>query len=436
MKEKNQEIEAYTKLLMKCVTEKDCFDESLVSYLLNYKRELIEGDTFIKRESSGVTKGNLWGYIKNESKTQDLEKWAKLLNKDINDEPSYQYIKFNFHDYEKRKRNAKYKPLYFKGYGTSDHYVEVSQYFLNIVQEDYEVKKINPEKLSETELKLIINDLLHDNNIRDHFLSRKENYNQLIDKLSNYIVENYEEMEKLAKDDKKSIIRMIAMGDNTINHAFQNIQGEKRDNFIKQYDLEEKYLTYMRYTDIGKDFLIHFIYTYKDKDFWIKELNCYSKKENTFSIRNAIKDLMTMSNGIDYMYETGTHKIHDWNTAKFTTQVDTNLYGNKYQRVLQILEFFKEELKGATNYKEEMEKLMIVAIADKNEHLFKTVKKFMQKENGYQEEMIFNNIIYKEVSNAQKDFMLEMKKKEVKELNDKLSNKLEEKGIKEKKLKI
>lgn len=79
---------------------------------------------------------------------------------------------------------------------------------------------------------------------------------------------------------------------------------------------------------------------------------------------------------------------------------------------------------------------MIVAIVDKNENLYFTIKDFMIKENGDQEDMNFKSSIYKEVVKEREEFLTQMKTKEIKELNKKLSEKLEEKGIKEKKFKI
>lgn len=436
MKEYNQEIEAYTKLLMKCVSDNDFFDEGLVTYLLNYKREIIEGQNFISRESFGVIKSNLWGYIKNEVKESDIEKWAILLNKDIKEEAIYYYLKFNFCDRDKKERRTEYKPLYFKGYGKSDHYIEVSKDFLNIVQMDYSEKKLNPEKLTETELKLIINDLINDNNINVQQVIKKENHEQLIVRIKDYIIENYEEMEKLAKTDKKSLVRLIAMGSEVINEAFQSIRGKEREDFISKYQIEDKVFTYMRYKDINKDYLVNMITGYKDKEFWIKEFKCYNKKENNFSVRNAIKDFMLIGRRLDEMYETQSHKINDWTNQKLTIPIDTSFYGKKYERILDVLNFFKEELKGAVNYREEMEKLMIIAIVEENEYLFKNVKTFMKDEKGNQEDMNFTNGIYKEVEKVKKDFLDKMKKREIKDLNDKLSLKLEEKGVKDKKMKI
>lgn len=436
MKEYNQEIESYTKLLMKCVLDNDFFDEGLITYLLNYKRDIIEGQNFISRENFGVIKSNLWGYIKNKVKDSDIEKWAILLNKDIKEEVIYHYLKFNFCDKDKRDRRMEYKPLYFKEYGKRDQYVEVSKDFLNIVQIDYSEKKINPEKLTETELKLIMNDLINDNNINVQRLIRKENHEQLIVKIKDYIIENYEEMEKLAKEDKKSLIRIIAMGNEIINEAFQSIQGKEREKFISKYQIEDKVFTYMRYKDINKDYVVNMVTGYKDKEFWIKEFKCYNKKENKFYIKNAIKDFIIIDLRLEEMYETQNHKINDWNNQKLSIPIDTSFYGKKYERILDILKFFKEELKSSANYKQEMEKLMIIAIVEENEYLFKSVKTFMKDENDNQEDMDFKNGIYKEVYNVKKDFLEKMKKREIKEFKERLSVKLEEKGIKNKKMKI
>ena len=106
MKIHNQEIEAYTNLLMKCVSDNDYFDEGLVQYLLNYKRDIIEGYYFLQKESFGVTKSNLWGYIKskNYKDIATIEKWANILNIDINEKATYQYLKFNFYDRDKKDR--------------------------------------------------------------------------------------------------------------------------------------------------------------------------------------------------------------------------------------------------------------------------------------------------------------------------------------------
>lgn len=439
MKEHNQEIEAYTKLLMKCVSDNDYFDEGLVNYLINYKKDIIEGYYFIKRENYGVVKSNLWGYIKNQKykNKENIEKWAKILNKDINEKATYQYLKFNFYDRDKKDRRAQYKPFYFKGYGTTDNYLEVSEDFLDITQSSYYGIPINAKDLTKNELKLIINDLINDSNINGNSrLNNSLGIDILIERVKDFIIENFEEMESIAKEDKKSLLRVIAMGDNIINAAFQSIQGKQRDEMVEKYKLEEKYLTYMRYKDISKRFLVYSLSNYQDKDFWIKELKCYSKKTNTFHITEAIKDFIQIGSRIHEIYETQTHKISNWNNARFITEVDGYWKKEKENSILDALNFFKSELKGAINYKEEMEKLMIVAIVDKNENLYFTIKDFMIKENGDQEDMNFKTAIYKEVVKEREEFLTQMKEKEIKELNKKLSEKLEEKGIKEKKFKI
>lgn len=437
--EDSKEIEAYTKLLMKCVSDEEYFDESLIKYLLNYKREIIEGYYFIKRETYGVIKSNLWGYIKSQKYNNEkkIEKWAKILNKEVNEKATYKYIKFNFYDREKRDRKAEYKPFYFKSYGKTDQYIEVSEEFLNITENNRYDIKIDASNLNENEIKLIMNDVINDSNVNGHGrLENKEGIEGLISKIKEHIVSNYEELEKIAKEDKKSILRVIAMGDNILNSAFQSIQGKERDEMINKYKLEEKYLMYMRYKDISKSFLVHSLYEYKDKEFWIKEFNCYSKKENIFSVREAIKDFIQIGSRIDEMYETKKHNISNWKQVKFITEVDSYWSNEKSNRILNIINFFKEELKNSKNYKEEMEKLMIVAIIDKSEKLYFTIKDFMSKENGDKEDMDFKHPIYKEVSKVNSDFIITMKKKEIEKLNKKLSEKLEPKGNKEKKLKI
>lgn len=433
MKEYNKETEAYTNLLMKCVSDSDFFDESLVKYLLNYKRDIIDGYHFYDRKPFGVVKSDLWGYVKSKSNNDDITKWAILLNKDLKKEPVYQYLKFNFSDREKRDKKAEYKPLYFKGYGKTERYLEVSPELLKVTTEFSKEKIIYPENLSEIEMKLIINDLLNDNNIHYSTIIRKENHEKLINKIKDFIINNYEEMENLAKEDKKSIIRLIGMGNNIIKIAFQSIVGEERENFLKKHNLEEKYITYMRYKDVDLDFLVECIETYKDKNFWIKNLNCYCKKENTFSIKNAIKDILIIK---PILYENQSYNMLNFYKGGLIKLVDESIYGEKYKIILNILNFFKEELKGASNYKEEMEKFIIAAIIEKNHYLYKTIKKFMIKENGYQEDMDFKSPLYIEVVNKNEGFLNEIKEEDIKELNNKLLEKLEEKNQKMKKMKI
>lgn len=439
-KEYNQEIEAYTKLLMKCVTEEDFFDEGLVHYLLNYKKEIIEGYYFKQREYYGVIKSNLWGYVKNNANDAKKEKWAKILNIDINEPAKYQYLKFNFYEREKRDRNTEYKPLFFKGYGKTDNYLEVSEEFLRITKDHYGENKtpIQVNELSETEMKLIINDCLNDSNVNTYGrLEKIAGFDKLIDRIKNFLINHFEEIESLAKEDKKGFLRLISMGNNLINESFQSIEGKEREEFIEKHKLEEKLLTYMRYKNINKDFFIECLYNYKNKDFWLKTLNCYAKSKNRFSVSDAIKDIILISNSLEDMFESKTYNQSiNWKKFNYYTIVDEEYDNKKYERIGKILNFFKEELKNAVNYKEEMEKLMLVAIGKENKELYKIVKNFMRKENGYQEDMEFNHPVFKKVCEEQQDFLRKMKEEEIEEFNEKLENKLIAKEIKSKPNKI
>lgn len=439
-KEYNQEIEAYTKLLMKCVTEDDFFDEGLVNYLLNYKKEIIEGYYFKQREYYGVIKSNLWGYIKNNANDIKKEKWAKILNVDVNTPVTYQYLKFNFYDREKRDRHSEYKPLFFKEYGKTDHYLEVSEDFLIITEDSYkEIKReLQVEKLSDIEIKLIINDCLNDSNINRYSrLEKIPGFEKLIYRLKDFLINNYEEIETLGKEDKKAFLRLISTGNNLINIAFQSIEGKEREDFVQKNKLEEKLLTYMRYKNINKDYFIDCLYNYKNKDYWIQTLNCYSKSKNKFNISNAIKDIISISSTIETMYETKTYNTGlNWKKYNYYTIIDEGYNNSKYERIEKILQFFKNELKNSSNYKEEMEKLIIVAIGKENKELYKIIKNFMKKENGYQEDMDFYNPIYKKVIEEQKEFMNKMREEEIEEFNEKLETNLVEKGVKSKPNKI
>lgn len=443
MSKYNPEIEAYTNLLMKCVNDDDFFDEGLVNYLLNYKREIIEGYYFKKKESHGVVKSNLWGYIKSNTYIKKQEKWAKLLNKDINSPIKYEYLKFNFEEREKRDRKVEYKPLYFREYGKNDQYLEVGEEFLKIVRNNYKNEKdneeqINVESLNEIEIKLIINDCLNDTNIDKYNRLRNiPGYNDLLVRIKNHIIDNYEDMEQLANESKKSLLRLIAMGNSTINEAFQSITSREREQFIEKHNLEEKLLTYMRYKDINKNYLINSIQDYKDKNFWMRTLKCFSEDKSVLSIFNMLQDVIKVSSPVEDMYKTGNIpsfiKLENYN---YYTNVDEYAGVENYERITKLLNFFKEDIKNASNYKEEMEKLMILAIGSESEQLYKISKVFMTKEDGYQEDMDFQSVLYKKVIEAKSEFVRKMKKQEVKEFNEKLENKLLAKGIKEKTLKI
>lgn len=440
MSKYNPEIEAYTNLLMKCVKDDDFFDEGLVTYLLNYKREIIEGYYFKQKESYGVIKSNLWGYIKNQTNEKKKAKWAQILNKNIDEPINYEYLKFNFYDRERTDRKVEYKPLYFRDNGKNDKYLEVSEEFLNIVDEKYDEKgpSININKLNETELKLIMNDCFNDNNINRYGrLSKRPGFSDLVERMKNHLINNYEEIEQLSQLSKKSFLRSIAMGNNLINYAFQSIRGKEREEFIQKHNLEEKLLTYMRYKSINKSYLIDCLYDYKDKQFWMKELNCFSKDKSRLSIKNMIADIIKISTTIENMYLTQTiSNVVDLKKYKYYSEENEYSGIEKYKRIGDILNFFKEEIKSTMNYKEEMEKLMIVAIGSESEQLYHITKTFMQNEDGYQEDMDFKNVLYKKVVEVKGEFLLKMKQKEVEQLNEKLNTKLVEKGIKEKTLKI
>lgn len=441
MSKYNPEIEAYTNLLMQCVDDDNLFDEGLVNYLLNYKRDIIEGYYFKQRENYGVIKTNLWGYVKNKNGEKKKNKWAKLLNKDINEPIKYEYLKFNFEDRDKKDRKVEYKPLFFREYGKNDQYLEVGEEFLKIVQNNYKnenQEQIKVENLNDIEIKLIINDCLNDSNInRFNRLSKVPGYIDLVLKIKEFLVNNFEEIETLAKSDKKGFLRLISMGDDTINCAFQSIRGKQREDFIQKYNLEDKLLTYMRYKDISKDYFIDCLYDYKDKQFWINELNCFSKDKSILSIKDMIKDIIKISTLIEKMYETqNIPNVIDLKKYTYYNEDNPHSGVEKYQRMSKILNFFKDDIKHATNYKEEMEKLMIVAIGSESEQLYKITKEFMKKEDGYQEDMEFKNVLYQKVIEAKSDFLRKMKKQEAEEMNEKLNSKYLDKGIKEKKIKI
>lgn len=414
-------LEGYAKILMQCVLETSDYDDSLIKYLLNYKKEVLNNCIFYEREVFGVIKTNFWGYIKKNCNEENVKKWAKLLEKDINEVVTYQYLKFNFSDNKKRNLKTAYDPLYFNNYGKTDTYTEVSENFINTIKKNFSIKNyvINVEDLNEVEMRFIINDCLNDNNL-DSYIKLNETEEKMVIKLKYFIIDNYEEMELLARKKKKSVIKLISNGNNLINKAFQSIAGKERKDFIEKYNTEEKFITYIRQKDISTHYLIDMLHNYKDKDFWIKIFECYDKKTNIFSIKNVLKDFFEINDNLE--------QIHDLNKPKTNINLINNLkLFKKYkeythiEHISQILTYFKEEIKNSNNYKQEMEKLLIISIQDENEKLYKLCNNFMCKDNGYKEDMNFKNYFYLQVFENKKLFLEKMKKLEITEMKEKMT---------------
>lgn len=434
----HEEMEVYTKIIMKCVVDYDFSDEEFIKYLLNYKKEIIEGCNFKQREYYGVIKSDLWGYIKNNTNENSREKWGKILGKKINEPGKYEYLKFKYYDREKNERKLEYKPLFFKEEIKKNQYIEISEEFLKISDDNKNAEGINIKKLSENEIKLIINDCLNDSNInRYRKLEKISNFEELVERIKNYLVNNVKEIEILAKEEKKGFLRLISTGNSLINKAFQSIKGKEREEFIEKNELEENLMTYMRYKNISKNFFIECLYNYKDKNFWIKKLGCYSTIKNEFYIENAIKDIIFITNGVNNIYESEEYRKEiNWDQYKYYTEIDSMISDNKYERIGKILDFFKEEIKNSNNYHKEIEKLMLVAVGKKNQELYKVIKNFITDENGKEEKIEMKNAVFKSICEKREDFFIKWREEEKKQLNEKLKNNLIEKGVKDKKNKI
>lgn len=419
-KENINEIEAYTTLLMKCVSDINCFDEGLINYLINYKSDIIEKENFKKRENGLVICSDLWGYIKTNTSESYKEKWSKILKKDINDSGKFLYLKFNFNDYDKRNKKIKYDPLFEQ---SKEKYHRVSEDFLHLISNSSVIREneIDAKKLTEIELQLIINDLLNDNNLNYVKFEKQES---LIKVLQNYIISNFREMNELSNEKKKKgLLRTFSLGNNTINYIFQTIDKEDRNNLIEKYNIEDKLLGYMRYKVINKDYFLDLLSTYKDKNFWIKNLNCYDKVKNEFSIQNAIRDIIDINKSLDFYYKDST-KFNEFST-KITYEYTEGDYGNKNEKIMGVIKFFEKELKGAINYKEEIEKMMILAIWNESRELYKLANEIRKDEKGNIENIELNHPLLKKIYKIKENFMLEMKKEESKELKDKIEKKLE-----------
>ena len=224
-----------TRLLMGCIYNPDLMDEPLLKYMLENKEEMIDDFCCVSEDRYGVTKNNLWSKIKSEANKGGqslakvtITKWAKILNKDVNEKALYKYSKTKFYNKKKNDEEA-YVPFFFSE--NQGDFLDVSEDFFAITRHQI-FNVIKPESLSNTEMKLIINDLLNDDNVNDYVLMRCENYTELVETIKNFIINNCEEMLGIAKRQKKSLLKLIANGSIVLNDAIQSIQGEELDVFL------------------------------------------------------------------------------------------------------------------------------------------------------------------------------------------------------------
>jgi len=218
------------------------------------------------------------------------------------------------------------------------------------------------------------------------------------------------------------------LGNNTINYIFQTIDKEDRNNLIEKYNIEDKLLGYMRYKVINKDYFLDLLSTYKDKNFWIKNLNCYDKVKNEFSIQNAIRDIIDINKSLDFYYKDST-KFNEF-SSKIEYEYTEGSYGSKNEKIMEVIKFFEKELKSAKNYKEEIEKILILAIWNESRELYKLVNEIRRDETGNIDNIKLNHPLLNKVYKVKEKFILEMKKEESKELKEKIESKLESKDDK------
>ena len=429
--EYNKEKEAYINLLKKCVTDSDFFDEGLVKYLLEYKKEYIYDTNFIDWKGGSIIYTDLWGYIKTKEKKEDnIIKWSKLLNKEIHDNGIYKYLKFRFSDYS--KIDQEYKPFYFKEEKDKDIKMEVSLNFLNIVgvteNNNYKI-----EKLTETEHKLLFNELLYDNPIKSYIrIEQKEGYDNFFQDFQEFIIDNFEIMIKIAneKSSKNSILRLLSQSCYLLENIFQEIPKKELEKIINNNNYEDKFLTYINYKNVSTSFYVHALLNYKNKDFWKKWSKC--EKDNNFSILNAIKPIIDFKN-LDKIYK-------DINPKNLTNGIGYEYGDNstdsdrKTKDIMNVLNYYKEEIKKSDNYKEELEKLVIFSMDKENKELYKQVRNFVRE--NIDKDIIYESVKYKNLILTKDKFLEKIKEEDIMELNGKLSEDLKEKQLKEKKHKI
>lgn len=149
-----------------------------------------------------------------------------ILSKNIEDEGKFLYLKFNFHDQDKRNKRVNYEPLF----NLKEKYHRVSESFINLVTNSYKIRdvELKSENFKEVEIELIMNDLLNDDNL-NHV--RFEKQQSLIKVLQKYIVNNFEELnQKSMKNKNKNFLRLLSLGNNAINYIFQTIEKKKEMN--------------------------------------------------------------------------------------------------------------------------------------------------------------------------------------------------------------
>lgn len=181
----------------------------------------------------------------------------------------------------------------------------------------------------------------------------------------------------------------------------------------------------MRYKSISRDYFVDMLHSYKNKEFWIKDLKCYNKEKNEFYIKESIKDIIEISDTLNFVYRDMT-KFNQY-TTKIKYEYVEGAYGSKNEKIMRVIKFFKEELKSASNYKEEIEKLMILAIWNENSEIYNLVKEIRKDEKGDMDNIELNHPLLKQVSSIKNEFLLKMKKEESAELKEKLEGKLMEK---------
>ena len=424
-----QDLLAYTNILMKCVDEPSFFDEQLVIHILNYNPKLKDEYIFYNTKTYCLLKSNLWGYVKaNCDDNQKLAIWANILNKSLDDEPCHFYLKHNFYDFQKRQKIKNFNPLFFKHEIKNNEFIQISNEFLKIIGYYQHTNDINFNKLTNDDIKLIFNDMLIDSNLNIN-LSNLDKFNSFNEIITKFFIDNFEEFQTMAKEKNKSVFYLISLGDSYINNMLKSLNGETRKNFFKKYNLEEQFLKYINYEN-NKNFYIYSLYNYRDKDFWTTYLNCYDKKNNTFSIKHALKDIVTFTNLIeDYFYLNNIPSNFKYYTRciSFTKQNE-----NSYNRLFQLLDYFKEELINSKNCSEELEKFLISAIMSENETLFLNIKQWINNNNI---QIKSYHSLYNYVVKEKSTFIDNMKEKEIMQFYEKLNNNIDNKNN-QKKIKI
>lgn len=421
MNQTNQQS-SYIELIKHCVFNTKNLDESLVKYILDFNPSIRNDLCFIDQERYITVKTDIWGYINIHTTTEEKELWSKLLNKTQDDPRTYQVKKIGYHNYDKK---PPFKPGYFL-----NEYTTVSENFLALISFGKVKVKIN--ELTTNDKKAFINEFLTDDTLY-YTIDRlpEEDKEFFIHEMKKFLIENFQDLSDYAKKEKKHVLRMIAQGDYNINNIFSSLNREELCALVQQYNLEDKLLTYMRYKDISKSYFIYLLNNYKDKDFWLKELNCYDKKTGEFDALSAISEIIRVYRDLTTIDPTKIHS--ETKTENFFERVDTN-YSNVHNRIMEVLDYFSEDLKQSPNYKKEMEKLFILSLLMKNKEFYLNLKE-LAFENKI-EISEFKTPVFKQTLKISEKFLESIKKEEIKRLERKLQENLKENTNKTPKLKI